>query len=61
MKTVIIKNGVVVNVGKGEITNAPANGYEYVVVADDAYVGPNFTVNSDGSFTAPIQQTQIDE
>jgi hypothetical protein len=53
MKTLIIKNGVVVNVGVGEPDVAAPEGYEYVVVPADAYIGPGSTMNSDGTFTAP--------
>jgi hypothetical protein len=53
MKTLIIQNGVVVNTGVGEPEGAAPEGFSYVVVEDDAYVGIGFTVNEDGTFTAP--------
>ena len=53
MKTLIIQNNVVVNVGAGEPVDQAPDGFEYIIVNDDAYVGIGFTVNPDGSFTAP--------
>lgn len=53
MKTLIIENGVVVNVGVGEPENAAPEGVTFMVVEDDMRVGLGFTLNEDGTFTAP--------
>lgn len=53
MKTLIIENGVVVNVGVGEPENAAPEGVTFMVVEDDMRVGLGFTLNEDGAFTAP--------
>ena len=53
MKTLIVQDGVVVNVGVGEPATEAAEGFTFIVVPDDAYVGAGFTVNEDGSFTPP--------
>lgn len=57
MKTVILNSdGVVVNVGIGEpSTNAP-DGFTYVTVDDDVWVGPNCMQADDGSFYDPNPQ-----
>lgn len=60
MKTLIIQNGVVVNVGAGEPEGDAPEGVTFVVVADDMYVGPGWTVNEDGTFTAPPQPPRPD-
>lgn len=54
MKTLIIQNGVVVNTGTGEPESDAPEGLLFVVVPDDTYVGPGWTVNEGGTFTAPI-------
>jgi hypothetical protein len=59
MKTLIIQNGVVVNTGAGEPAAAAPEGFSYLVVEDDVYVGIGFTVNEDGTFTAPPQAPRI--
>jgi hypothetical protein len=59
MKTLIIQNGVVVNVGAGVPENPASEGYKYVIVSDEAYVGPGWTVNEDGTFTAPPAPPEI--
>lgn len=53
MKTLIIQNGVVVNTAAGEPEGAAPEGFSYIVVDDNAYVGIGSTVNEDGTFTAP--------
>jgi hypothetical protein len=60
MKTLIIQNGVVVNVGVGEPENPAPEGFTLILVPDDAYVGPGFTVNEDGTFTPPPPPPTID-
>lgn len=60
MKTLIIQNGVVVNVGAGEPEGNAPEGVTFVVVPDDMYVGPGWTVNEDGTFTAPPQPPRPD-
>jgi hypothetical protein len=60
MKTLIIQNGVVVNTGAGEPEGSAPEGFSYVVVEDDAYVGIGFTVNEDGTFTAPPQPPRLE-
>lgn len=54
MKTLIVQNGVVVNVGVGEPETAAPEGFTFIVVPDGEYVGTGFTVNEDGSFIPPI-------
>ena len=60
MKTLIIQNNVVVNVGAGEPEGEAPEGFTFVVVPDDAYVGPGSTMNEDGSFTPPPAPPKIE-
>ena len=60
MKTLIIQNNVVVNVGAGEPEGEAPEGFTFVVMPDDAYVGPGWTMNEDGTFTAPPQPPRPD-
>jgi hypothetical protein len=54
MKTVIINSdGVVVNVGVGEASSPAPDGFTYVVVADDVWVGRGCMQAEDGSFYDP--------
>jgi hypothetical protein len=55
MKTVIYdpQLDAVINVGLGEPEGAAPQGLEYIVVADDVFVGPGCKRNEDGSFYAP--------
>jgi len=59
MKTLIIQNGVVVNTGVGGPQGSAPEGFSYLVVEDDVYVGIGFTVNGDGTFTAPPQPPRL--
>ncbi len=59
MKTLIIQNGVVVNTGAGEPEGSVPEGFSYLIVEDDAYVGIGFTVNEDGTFTAPPKPPKV--
>lgn len=59
MKTLIIENGVVVNVGVGKPEGSAPEGITFIVVPDDAYVGVGSIVNEDGTFTAPPQPQKI--
>lgn len=59
MKTLIIQNGVVVNTGVGEPQGSVPEGFSYLVVEDGVYVGIGFTVNEDGTFTAPPQPPRV--
>lgn len=60
MKTLIIQNGVVVNVGAGEPEGEAPEGFTFVVVPDDTYVGPGSIVNEDGTFTPPPAPPRIE-
>lgn len=60
MKTLIVQDGVVVNVGVGEPATEAPEGFTFIVVPDDAYVGIGFAVNEDGSFTPPPAREPIE-
>ena len=61
MKTLIVQNNVVVNVGMGEPEGAAPEGFTFIVVDDATYAGIGFTVNEDGTFTAPPQPPRVTE
>lgn len=52
MKTVIYDPvaDLVINVGVGEPSSPPPAGVEYIIVADDAFVGPGCKRAEDGTF-----------
>lgn len=60
MKTLIIQSGVVVNVGAGEPEGEAPEGITFIVVPDDAYIGPGSTMNEDGTFTPPPAPPEIE-
>ena len=60
MKTLIVQNNVVVNVGAGEPEGNAPEGFMFIVVPADMYVGPGWTLNEDGTFTAPPQPPRPD-
>ena len=59
MNTAIIQNGVVVNTAVGEPEGPPPEGFSYILIEENAYVGIGFTVNEDGTFTAPPPTTMF--
>ena len=52
MKTIIIKDGVVVNIGVGEPENSAPEGYVFDVVEDDFQVGIGWT-KTEAGYEAP--------
>lgn len=57
MKTVVMNaDGVVVNVGVGEASSPAPDGFTYIVVDDDVWVGRGCMQAEDGSFYNPNPQ-----
>lgn len=59
MKTLVVQNNIVVNVGAGVPESTEPEGYKYVIVPDETHVGPGYTVNGDGTFTPPPAPPEI--